>query len=95
MEKDSLAMRQENTYADYMDLGLESYWKKHTGGDYRNNKIKDGKWYILESISSDLVSHMGGVGNALYYRSGAGNYFTPSNAVGLKTVNVGSSGGSL
>lgn len=94
MEKDSKAMREENIYADYMDLGLESYWKKHTGGDYRNNKVKDGKWYIVESITSDLVSHMGGVGNALYYRSGAGDYFTPSNAVGLKTVDVGSAGGS-
>ena len=94
MEKDSKAMREENIYADYMDLGLESYWKKHTGGDYRNNKVKDGKWYILESITSDLVSLMGGVGNALYYRSGAGAYFTPSNAVGLKTVDIGSAGGS-
>lgn len=95
MEKDSKAMREENIYSEYMDLGLEGYWKKHNSGDYRNSKVKDGKWYIVESITSDLVSHMGGVGNALYYRSGAGDYFTPSNAVGLKTVNVGSSGGSL
>lgn len=92
IKKDSSAMRAEDTYDD-ADFGINaevtSIWQKHTGSDDRNDKIKDSRWYIQESISSDIVNKLG-LSNGLFYRNGAGAYFNPSNAVNLKTVSVGS-----
>lgn len=92
IKKDSSAMRAEDTYDD-ADFGINaevtSIWQKHTGSDDRNDKIKDSRWYIQESISSDIVNKLG-LSNGLFYRNGAGAYFSPSNAVNLKTVSVGS-----
>ena len=92
IKEDSSAMREADTYDDAkfgINAELESVWKKHVTADDRNQAIKDGKWYIEETITSDIVNKLG-LSNGLFYRSAAGKYFRPSDAVGLKTVNKGS-----
>lgn len=92
IKTDSSAMREADTYDDAtfgINAELESIWKKHVGADDRNQAIKDGKWYIEETITSDIVNKLG-LSNGLFYRSEAGAYFKPSDAVGLKTVIKGS-----
>lgn len=50
-----------------------------TEGIYRNCRLKDNKWFVSESISSDIVNFYG-ASNALFYRSTAGAWKKPSEA---------------
>lgn len=50
-----------------------------TEGIYRNCRLKDDKWFVSESISSDIVNFYG-KGNALFYRSTAGSWKKPTEA---------------
>lgn len=63
--------RSYESYEATINMGDESVWKQHGG------TLKDDKWYITETIVSDLVNFYG-ASNCLLYRSGAGTYAKPS-----------------
>lgn len=75
--RDSLAGRSSDTHTEITNMSAESQWKRHTGADYRNNVIKDDKWWVEEAISSDIVNFYG-KNNSLFYRVTAGEWKRPS-----------------
>lgn len=97
---DSNDMRTADTYTDKYNMTPTSVWKKHPDGDgmedgvkytFSDDKIYEGKWYIIETITSSIKTKIG-LTNALLYRSGAGLYFNSNDAENLKTINCGEDG---
>lgn len=63
--------RSYESYEAKINMGDESVWKHHGG------TLKDDKWYITETIVSDLVNFYG-ASNCLLYRPSASTYAKPS-----------------